>query len=84
MKKRTQKMERKIKSLRKKYAEGLVSDYYMQTGIPLHTKDKLDEADKFVEKLNKQNKKNTEKAIKSAKKELKKKKKEIPEEAVFV
>ena len=84
MKKRTRKMEQKIKKLRKKYAEGYVSDYYMRTGIPQHTRDKLDEADKFIEQLDKQNKKNTEKAIKEAKKAVRKRKKKIDDKAVFI
>lgn len=66
--KRSYKMEQKLKKLRKKYAEGYVSDYYMRTGEPLQIRNRIDEADTQLEKMQKQNAKNLKKAEKAAKK----------------
>lgn len=72
MRKRTKKMERKMKSLRKKYFEGYASDYYMETGIPLQFKQKVDEADEWIKKMKGEYEKNVRKAKKTAEKAYKK------------
>lgn len=85
--KRSYKMEQKLKKLRKKYAEGYVSDYFLKTGEPLHIKERVDEADEQLKKMQKQNDKNVKKAQKAAKKayekNCKKQGKEPEKEIVF-
>ena len=86
--KRTHKMDQKLKKLRKKYAEGYVSDYFLKTGEPLHIKERVDEAEEQLKKMQKQNDKNIKKAEKEAKKiyakNCKKKGKEPEKEVVFI
>lgn len=85
--KRTYKMEQKLKKLRKKYAEGYVSEYFLKTGEPLQVKNRVDEAEDHLEKMQKQNAKNLKKAEKAAKKayekNCKKKGKEPEKEIIF-
>lgn len=61
----TQDIKRKVVKLRKKYAEGLVSEEYMRTGIPKHITERVEGAKDEISHLLKENEKNTKQAIKA-------------------
>lgn len=61
-------VKRQVKALRKKYCEGIVSDYYMETGVPKVAAEMMQKADKEIKRLNRENDKNTKEAIKNASK----------------
>lgn len=61
-------VKRKVKALRKKYCEGLVSDYYMETGIPRVMNEMMAKSDIDIKRLSKENDKKVREAIKNAKK----------------
>lgn len=58
----------KVKALRKKYCEGMCSDFYIATGIPRQDKEMLEKSDKDIKRLVRENEKNVKEAIKNAKK----------------
>ena len=60
------------KKMREKYAKGLVSKYYLETGIPRIQRDRLDQLDEDIKELQKKNEKKQKKAKKEAIKEYKK------------
>ena len=61
----TRDIKRKVQKLRKKYAEGLVSEEYMRTGIPQHITERVEGAKDEISHLLKEDEKNTRQAIKA-------------------
>lgn len=61
-------MKKQIKSLRKKYCEGLCSDFYIKTGIPRIHAERVEQAKEDLKPMLKENEKKTKEAIKTAKK----------------
>ena len=57
------------RKMREKYAKGLVSKYYLETGIPQNQNDRLNQLDEVIKKLQKKNEKMQKKAKKDAYKE---------------
>lgn len=76
-------VKRKVIALRKKYCEGIVSDYFMRTGMPKEWKERVDEADKQIEKLLKADRKKNKEAIENAPKR-KGRKTKAEERIVFI
>lgn len=60
------------RKMREKYAKGLVSKYYLETGIPQNQKDRLNQLDEDIKELQKKNEKTQKKAKKEAYKEYRK------------
>ena len=59
-------MKRKVKALRKKYCEGLCSDFYLETGIPKIMYERATRFQDEIKPLVKENDKRVKKAIKVA------------------
>lgn len=57
-----------MKALRKKYCDGIVSDFYMETGIPLIEHQRREQSDEDIKRLLRENEKNVKEAIKNASK----------------
>ena len=60
------------REMREKYARGLLSDYYVETGIPQTQRDRLKQLPDDIKKLQKKNEKRQKKAKKEAYREYKK------------
>ena len=73
MKKRTYRMNQKMKKMRKKYFGDIASEEYIQTGMPQMIEKRVEDTDDFVKKLLKEDKKAMRKRIREAKKIYKKK-----------
>ncbi len=76
-------VKRKVEALRRKYAEGYVSDFYMQTGIPQIEAERVEQSKIDISKIMKENEKNTKKAIANAKRKLKRRRTKIEDNIIF-
>ena len=61
-------VKRQVKALRKKYCEGIVSDYFMETGMPKIVAEMVEKDDKDTKRLQREIDRNTREAIKNAQK----------------
>lgn len=59
-------VKRQIKALRKKYCEGIVSDFYMQTGIPKIVAERIEQFDEDYKPIAKKQEKKHKEAVKQA------------------